>query len=63
MLPMPDSNMYWLPPYVGLSFFLFCNVFRIGSRMEIFWYMPFNPCHSDDPLMGLTGRIRSSFRR
>lgn len=24
--------------YLGLSFFLFCNVFRIGNRLEAWWY-------------------------
>ncbi len=37
----PDSHFVWLPLYVGASFFLFCNVFRIGNRMEVFWYLPF----------------------
>ena len=37
----PGSHLIWLPPYVGFSFFLFCNVFRIGNRMEVFWYVPF----------------------
>ncbi len=37
----PDSHFVWLPLYVGFSFFLFCNVFRIGNRMEVFWYLPF----------------------
>ena len=27
--------------YLGLSFFLFCNVFRIGNRLEAWWYIPF----------------------
>ncbi len=30
-----------LPLYLGLSFFLFCNVFRIGNYLERFWYLPF----------------------
>jgi len=37
----PGSHFVWLPPYIGLSFFLFCNVFRIGNRLEVFWYVPF----------------------
>ena len=41
LLYMPGSTFHWLPVYLGLSFFLFCNVFRIGSRLEIFWYVPF----------------------
>jgi hypothetical protein len=27
--------------YLGLSFFLFCNVFRIGNHLEPWWYLPF----------------------
>lgn len=38
---LPGNSLHWLPLYLGLSFFLFCNVFRIGSRLEIFWYVPF----------------------
>ena len=40
-LYFPNSHLVWLPLYVALSFFLFCNVFRIGNRSEIFWYVPF----------------------
>jgi len=36
--------LYLLPLYVGLSFFLFCNVFRIGNRIEPLWYIPFAIC-------------------
>lgn len=27
--------------YLGLSFFLFCNVSRIGNKLEAWWYLPF----------------------
>ncbi len=27
--------------YLGFSFFLFCNVFRIGNSLEAWWYTPF----------------------
>ena len=37
----PDQHLYLLPLYIGGSFFLFCNVFRIGNRMEPPWYMSF----------------------
>ena len=37
----PDQHLYLLPLYVGASFFLFCNVFRIGNRMEPPWYLCF----------------------
>ncbi len=33
--------IYLIPVYVGGSFFLFCNVFRIGNRLEACWYIPF----------------------
>ena len=32
---------YLLPLYVGLTFFLFCNVFRVGNRVEPIWYVTF----------------------
>ena len=38
---LPDKSLFWIPLYLGLSFFLFCNVFRIGNRLEPFWYIPF----------------------
>lgn len=37
----PVQYLYLLPLYVGASFFLFCNVFRIGNRLEIPWYLTF----------------------
>lgn len=37
----PEQYLYLLPIYVGGSFFLFCNVFRIGNRMEAPWYLTF----------------------
>jgi hypothetical protein len=37
----PDQHLWLLPLYVGLSFFLFCNVFRIGNRAEPPWYLTF----------------------
>jgi len=38
---LPGSSIYWVPPYMGLSFFLLCNIFRIGNRLEPWWYVPF----------------------
>jgi len=38
---LSDSSIYWVPPYLGLSFFIFCNIFRIGNRLEPWWYVPF----------------------
>jgi len=35
------STIFWVPLYLGLSFFLFCNIFRIGNRLEPWWYIPF----------------------
>jgi hypothetical protein len=37
----PSGFFYLLPLYVGLSFFMFCNLFRIGDRLEAAWYIPF----------------------
>lgn len=36
-----DHYLYLIPIYVGISFFLFCNIFRIGNKLEIVWYIPF----------------------
>ncbi len=30
-----------IPVYLGFTFFLFCNVFRIGNKLEPLWYLPF----------------------
>jgi hypothetical protein len=38
---LPDESLWLVPLYLGLSFFLFCNVFRIGNRLEAIWYIPF----------------------
>jgi hypothetical protein len=35
------NYFYLLPLYIGFTFFLFCNVFRIGNSLEVFWYVPF----------------------
>lgn len=40
LLAMP-LLLVWLVLYLGLSFFLFCNVFRIGNHLEPWWYIPF----------------------
>jgi hypothetical protein len=37
----PEQHLYLLPLYVGGSFFLFCNVFRVGNRVEPPWYIAF----------------------
>lgn len=36
-----DKGFYMLPLYIGITFFIFCNVFRIGNNTEPFWYVPF----------------------
>jgi len=36
-----DHYLYLIPVYIGVSFFLFCSVFRIGNRLEPIWYIPF----------------------
>jgi hypothetical protein len=38
---IPDMSLYGIPLYVGFSFFCFCNIFRIGNKLEPFWYVPF----------------------
>ena len=38
---MPTSSMCYIPIYVGLTFFMFCNIFRIGRIQELIWYAPF----------------------
>ncbi len=38
---LPVSSLFWIPLYLAISFFIFCNVFRIGNRLEPFWYIPF----------------------
>ncbi|MBW2193044.1 MAG: hypothetical protein JRF27_04555 [Deltaproteobacteria bacterium] len=37
----PGGFFFLVPLYVGLSFFMFCNLFRIGNRLESVWYVPF----------------------
>lgn len=39
-----EGYLFFLPLYIGFTFFLFCNVFRIGNRLEPFWYVPFVLC-------------------
>jgi hypothetical protein len=34
-------SLYLVPAYLGASFFLFCNVFRIGDGLELIWYGSF----------------------
>ncbi len=34
-------SLYILPLYVGFTFFLFCNVFRVGTRKELWWIVLF----------------------
>ena len=38
---LSDSSIFLIPLYLAYSFFLFCNVFRIGNRLEPYWYIPF----------------------
>lgn len=38
---IPEETLYGIPIYLGASFFCFCNVFRIGNKLEPFWYIPF----------------------
>lgn len=36
-----QNHYYLIPAYVGATFFLFCNVFRIGNNKEPIWYFTF----------------------
>ncbi len=38
---LPELSLYLIPIYLGASFFCFCNIFRIGNKLEPFWYIPF----------------------
>jgi len=36
------ESYFWLVPlYLALTFFLYCNVFRIGTALEVMWCIPF----------------------
>jgi len=35
------ENLYILPLYVGFTFFLFCNVFRLRTKDEFLWTLFF----------------------
>jgi len=35
------DNLYLLPLYVGFTFFLFCNVFRLRTKEELIWTLFF----------------------
>ena len=36
-----SENLYLLPLYVGFTFFLFCNVFRLRTKEELIWTLSF----------------------
>ena len=36
-----SENLYFLPLYVGFTFFLFCNVFRLRTKDELMWTLFF----------------------
>lgn len=38
---LPGSYYFILPLYIGLTFYLFCNVFRVGNAPEALWYLTF----------------------
>jgi len=40
-LTVHDFRISFIPAYLALSFFMFCNIFRIGNKLEVFWYLPF----------------------
>lgn len=39
--PFRAHGLFLVPLYLIVSFFLFCNVFRIGNKLEAFWYLTF----------------------
>ena len=36
-----ERYIFLLPLYVSVTFFLFCNIFSLGNRLDPFWYVPF----------------------
>jgi hypothetical protein len=38
---VPTTGLHYIPLYVGFTFFLFCNVFRLRQRLEAVWFVPF----------------------
>ena len=36
------GKLYFIPLYVGFTFFLFCNVFRLTNKLEAIWHIPFS---------------------
>ena len=34
-------TLYLVPLYIGFTFFVFCNVFRVETRMELIWIVSF----------------------
>ncbi len=40
-LAVPGTGLHYIPLYVGVTFFLFCNVFRLRQRLEAVWFVPF----------------------
>ncbi len=40
-LTFSGISLWGIPLYLGISFFCFCNIFRIGGGLEVIWYIPF----------------------
>ena len=40
-LLMPETFYFLVPLYIGVTFYLFCNVFRVGNAPEALWYTVF----------------------
>ncbi len=38
---MPGTFYFLVPLYIGITFYLFCNVFRVGNAPEALWYTVF----------------------
>jgi hypothetical protein len=40
-LIIPEPRVFLMPLYIGVTFFLFCTVFKVTWYDEVFWYLPF----------------------
>ena len=40
-LLMPGTLYFLVPLYIGMTFYIFCNVFRVGNAPEAVWYTVF----------------------
>jgi hypothetical protein len=38
---LPGTYYFLIPLYIGLTFYLFCNIIRVGNFQELIWYSVF----------------------